>query len=191
MESRLGGQNYAWYSDSGMADTSSNCTATSATPTIGMRYGSTYRSVAGAKAATWAPLFPASGFYRVYVAWGAGSNRKNPITYRVNHAAGTDIFQLDQSSAANIWFQLGAGTFQFNIGAGGTVQMTNENIDVSGNMFAGPVMFEFVAPRFHGSRRLDVVLTQAPVPARPPALFPWRRPPLAFHCARCRRRAAY
>lgn len=146
VESRLGGQNYAWYSDSGMADTSSNCTATSATPTIGMRYGSTYRSVAGAKAATWGPLFPASGFYRVYVAWGAGSNRKNPITYRVNHAAGTDIFHLDQSSAANIWFQLGAGTFQFNIGAGGTVQMTNENIDVSGNMFAGPVMFEFVAP---------------------------------------------
>ena len=90
VESRLGGQNYAWYSDSGMADTSVNCTATSATATIGMRYGSTYRSVAGAKSATWAPQFPASGYYRVYVAWGSGSNRRNPITYRVNHAAGTE-----------------------------------------------------------------------------------------------------
>ena len=145
-ESRLGGMNYAWYSDSGMADTSANCTATSATSNIGMRYGSTFLSVVGAKSATWAPLFPASGYYRVYVAWGAGSSRKPNITYHVNHADGTDTFLLDQSSATNIWFQLGSGTFAFNMGAGGTVRMTNEATNVSGNMFAGPVMFEFVGP---------------------------------------------
>ena len=79
VESRTGGQNFAWYSDNGMADTGTNCTATGATGTIGMRYGSTYRSVAGAKNATAAPNFPGAGYYNVYVAWGAGGSRRNPL----------------------------------------------------------------------------------------------------------------
>jgi hypothetical protein len=51
---------------------------------------------------------------------------------------------VDQSSTENIWIQLGSGPFTFNAGSSGDVRMTNENIDVSGNMFAGPVKFEFV-----------------------------------------------
>ncbi|MBX7244635.1 MAG: phosphodiester glycosidase family protein [Candidatus Sumerlaeaceae bacterium] len=146
VEGRVGGLNYPWYSDSGFADSGTNCTVTSATATIGMRYGSTYRTVAGAKSCTWAPLFPSTGQYRVFVAWGAGSSRRNPITYKVNHAGGTSEYLIDQSAIANQWIQLGSGPFTFNAGAGGNVVMSNEDVDVSGSMYAGPAKFEFVPP---------------------------------------------
>ena len=144
VESRSGGQNYAWYSDSGMADSGSNCTATSATGNIGMRYGSTYRSVAGAKSATVAPNFPGAGSYKVSVVWGSGSSRQNPITYTVNHSGGSDKFLVDQTASSNTWIQLGAAPFPFAVGYGGTVVMSNSDIDVSGSMYAGAVKFEFV-----------------------------------------------
>ena len=92
VESRAGGQNSTWYTDSGMADTTANCTAPDASPSIGMRYGSTFLSVVGAKHALWSPQFPEAGNYRVYVAWGSGSSRQNNITYHVTHAGGTDTF---------------------------------------------------------------------------------------------------
>lgn len=144
VESRSGGQNYAWYSDSGFADSGTNCTATGCTGNIGMRYGSTYRSVAGAKTSTTAPNFPGAGEYKVYVAWGAGSNRRNPITYKVNHAAGQSEFQIDQSAVSNVWIQLGTEPFYFNSGYSGSVVISNEDIDISGSMYAGAVKFEFV-----------------------------------------------
>ncbi|PKO19648.1 hypothetical protein CVU37_02885 [candidate division BRC1 bacterium HGW-BRC1-1] len=143
IEPRVGGQNFTLYTDSGMADTAANCTAPGATGTIGMRYGSTYVSVAGSKYALWSPTFPQAGNYRVYVAWGSGSNRRTPITYHVTHAGGIDTFQLDQSSTSNVWMQLGT-EFAFAAGASGSVRMTNEDIDLSGSMYAGPVKFEFV-----------------------------------------------
>lgn len=146
VESRLGGQNYGWYSDSGMANTSVNCSATSCTASIGSRYGSTYRSVAGAKRATVAPDFPAAGDYKVYVAWGAGSLRRSPITYHVNHADGSDTFQLDQTATADEWIQLGTDPYHFDQGTSGSVVMTNENVDVSGSMYAAAVKFEYQAP---------------------------------------------
>lgn len=145
VESRAGGQNYSWYSDSGMADTAANCTAPGATGTIGMRYGSTYRSVAGVKHATAAPNFPGAGEYKVYVAWGNGASRRGPITYHVNHARGKDTFLIDQTPVANVWIQLGTGPFYFDRGYGGSVTMTNETTDVSGSMYAGAVKFEYVS----------------------------------------------
>jgi hypothetical protein len=146
VESRVGGANYAWYSDSDMADTATGCTAPGATAAIGMRYGSTYRSVAGAKSAQWQPSLPQRGFYRVYVSWGAATLRRSPVTYHVNHRGGRETFQIDQAATANTWVPLGDRTYEFEAGpgTGHGVQMTNENIDVSGNMYAGPVWFEFV-----------------------------------------------
>lgn len=144
VESRAGGQNFAWYSDSGFADSPTHCTATGCTGNIGMRYGSTYRSVAGAKSATAAPNFPGAGYYKVYVAWGAGSNRRSPVTYIVTHAGGESEFQLDQNALSNVWMQLGTEPFYFNVGYGGKVVQSNKDIDVSGSMYAGGVKFEFV-----------------------------------------------
>ncbi len=147
VESRIGGQNYAWYSDSGMANTSANCTAPGCSENIGTRYGSTYRSVAGAKNAAVAPDFPkGGGHYKIYAAWCAGSSRKNPITYHVKHSKGTVSFPIDQTATANVWVPLGSDVYYFNEGFGGSVIMTNENIDVSGSMYAGGIRFEYVTP---------------------------------------------
>lgn len=147
VESRAGGINYNFYSDSGMADSGANCTVEDATGNIGMRYGSTYRTVAGAKKATWEPNFPESGWYNVFVAWGAGSNRRNPITYHVVHNSGTFTVDIDQSNLTNVWVQLGTGPFYFNQGLnGGKVEMTNENIDISGSMYAAAAKFQQVSP---------------------------------------------
>lgn len=144
VESRPGGQNFGWYSDSGMADTSLDCTAPGLSLNLGSRYGSTYRSVAGAKSATVAPDFPADGFYNVYVAWPDGSLRRNPITYKVSVPGATETTLLDQTATANQWVQLGTKPYFFQKGAGGSVVQSNETIDVSGNMFTGAVKFEFV-----------------------------------------------
>lgn len=144
VESREGGQNFGWYSDSGMANSGTNCTASGCTGDIGTRYGSTYRSVAGNKQAISSPDFPGTAYYSVYVAWGDGSSRRNPVTYHVNHAGGTDTYQLDQTATSNAWVRLGTKAFLFEEGYNGSVVMTNEDIDVSGSMYAGAVMFEYL-----------------------------------------------
>jgi len=146
VESRVGGKNYGWYSDSGMADSAAHCTAPDCTGNIGSRYGSTYRSVAGLKNSTAAPSFPEHGYYKVYVAWSDGSLRKNAITYHVNHAKGKNTYIIDQTSAANTWVQLGTEAYYFHKGTSGSVVMTNENIDVSGSMYMGAVKFEYQIP---------------------------------------------
>ncbi len=143
VESRSGGQNYGWYSDSGMANSGANCTAPGCTGNIGTRYGSTYRSVAGSKHATVAPDFPEAAYYKVYVAWGDGSSRRTPITYHINHSGGSEKFHVDQTSTANTWVQLATVAYHFDEGLNGTVVMTNEDIDVSGSMYAGAVKFEY------------------------------------------------
>lgn len=140
VESRAGGMNTAWYSDSGFADSTTHCTAPGLTGNIDTRYGSTYRSLAGAKWAKFKPYFAQGGSYAVSVAWGAGGNRRSPITHRVVHAGGSEVFQIDQTSTANEWVSL--GIFEFNTGDEGYVEITNENIDVSGSMFTGAAKFE-------------------------------------------------
>jgi hypothetical protein len=146
IESRTGGKNTAWYSDTGFADSPTDSEAGGETPGIGMRYGSTYRSVAGAKSALWTPVFTTSGRYRVYVAWGAANSRRGPITYHVTHAGGRSTFNVNQAALANQWVRLG-GEYLFSAGvAGHGLAMTNESIDVSGSMYAGPAMFEYVGP---------------------------------------------
>lgn len=144
VESRAGGQNSGWYSDSGMADTATNCIATSCTGNIGMRWGSTYRSVAGLKRATVAPDFPGAAFYNLYVAWGAGSSLRTTATYHVIRPGTTFTVTLDQTATSNTWVRLGTAPFHFEKGRSGSVVMTNEDIDVSGSMYAGAVKFEYV-----------------------------------------------
>lgn len=147
VESRSGGKNHAWYSESGVwANTGVNCTAVGATPGVGMRYGSTYRSVAGTKIAHYRPKFPKHGFYRVHVAWGSANSRRSPIQYTVKHKGGTETFRLSQAALSNEWVQLGNQTFEFDAGnaAGEGVSVSNESIDASGNMYAGPVWFEYI-----------------------------------------------
>jgi hypothetical protein len=140
IESRSGGQNSTWYSETGVwADNAANCTAPGASPGIGQRYASTYRSVAGAKSAFFTPVLPSPGAYQVHVAWGAGGNRRDPVTYSVSHAGGVTQYFVNQAATANEWFVLGTHTFA--AGNSGYVEISNADIDVSGSMYAAAARF--------------------------------------------------
>jgi hypothetical protein len=143
IESMPGGQNYTWYSEQGgWADVNVNCTTPGTTGNIGMRYGSTFLSVAESKSATYRPDFSTSTLADVYVTWGAGGSRRSPITYKVTGTTGTATLLIDQTATANTWVSL--GRYSFAAGQGGNVTMSNENIDVSGNMFSAAVKFDLV-----------------------------------------------
>lgn len=140
IESRSGGQNHAWYSEEGVwADNANTSGAAGVTAGIGSRYGSTYRSVAGLKKANFTPTLTAPGQWHVYATWPAAINRRGPILHRVVHAGGVAEIDVDQAGQADMWYDLGAYTF--NAGTGGYVQVSNENIDLSGSMYAGAVRF--------------------------------------------------
>jgi len=142
IESRAGGQNHAWYSEQGVwADAGATSGAAGVTPAVGSRYGSTWRSAAGLKIATFAPQLAAAGPYRVSTTWPNGQFRVNPILHRMTHSGGVTDIQVDQTAAHSQWLEL--GTFTFNAGAGGSVKISNEQIDISGGaMYASAVRFE-------------------------------------------------
>lgn len=140
IESRSGGQHSTWYTESGgWADSSSTSTATGVTAGLGSRYGSTYRSIASLKQATFTPRMTNAGRYRVYATWPTHSLVRSPILYRVTHADGVTEIDVDQTKNANTWFLL--GDFRFRNGLGGSVCISNEHINISGSMFASAVRF--------------------------------------------------
>lgn len=141
IESRAGGKNHPWYAEQGTwADHATNCTTPDATGNIGMRWGSTYRSVAGAKSATFTPDFAQPTQCGVFVTWGNGGSRRDPITYEVIDANGTTRYLVDQTGTPNQWLRLGIHTF--NAGNAGFVRVSNSDINVSGNMYSAAVKFD-------------------------------------------------
>lgn len=142
IESRSGGRNYAWYSESGTwGDSGATCQAEGCTAGIGSRYGSTLRSTAGTKKARFAPELPQPGDYEVYAAWGNGANRQKPILHRVVHSAGTAEIDVDQTATVNQWVSL--GTYRFVAGTGQYLEVSNEHIDISGAMYAAAAKFVY------------------------------------------------
>lgn len=147
IESRFPGKNHPYYSETGAwGDSGADCATTGTTPGIGMRYGSTYRSVAGLKVAIFRPVLGLSGLYEVSVAWGPGGNRRNPITHTVVDADGLTTYALDQSATANEWVSL--GRHRFEAGSGGHVAVSNENIDTAGSMYTGAVRFTYLPKQY-------------------------------------------
>lgn len=147
IESRAGGQNHSMYSETGVwADNGANCTAAGTTPGIGQRYASTYRSVAGAKAATFRPLLAGAGQYEVSIAWGAGVNRRSPIMCMVSGSGGAPVYPVDQAATANAWVSL--GTHGFAAGNGGFVELNNSGVDETGSMYAAAARFTPVPAAF-------------------------------------------
>jgi hypothetical protein len=109
-----------------------------------MRYASTNRSVVGAKGAVYRPAIQLAGNYEVFAAWGAATNRRNPIAYTVTGTGSPTKIPVDQSVVDNTWVSL--GTYPFAVGTSGNVRMTNEDVDLSGSFYAGPVKFVYMPP---------------------------------------------
>ncbi|HPD32338.1 MAG TPA: PEP-CTERM sorting domain-containing protein [Phycisphaerae bacterium] len=103
---------------------------------VGSRYGSTYRSLAGLKEATFTVDLPVAGEYEVFVTWGAGANRRANIEHRIVHAGGITAVLVDQRATANEWVSL--GTYTFNAGPA-SVTVSNAWVDLSGSMYADAV----------------------------------------------------
>lgn len=118
----------------------------SAAGSIGQcRYASTYFGIVGLKSGTFMGNLPIDGLYEVSVTWGAGANRKADIKHVVGHAGGTTSVLVDQSATANVWLSL--GEYDFLSGAGNaTVKITNEDLNLSGSMYANSVKFTLIEP---------------------------------------------
>ncbi len=140
IESRSGGKNFGWYSESGVwANSGAASGAPGTTLALGQRYGSTYRQNAGYKAAQFTPVIARPGRYAVAATWGAGTTRQYPITFRVRHMLGEEKILIDQRATANAWVEL--GTYEFGPGDSGFVEINNGDIDASGNMYIAAVRF--------------------------------------------------
>jgi hypothetical protein len=143
VESREGGQNFDQYSETGeFANTSGKSLVPEATPGIGARFGSTFTSVVGPKHALFAPDLPTAGLYNVFTTWGNVGNRRADVLHEITHLDGTTDVLVDQNDGNGFWFHLGA--FRFAAGLGGSVDISNTGLDLSGNFVADAVMWELL-----------------------------------------------
>ena len=89
--------------------------------------------------ATYTPNLPQAGFYPVY-AWALdGSNRKTDQLYRVNHSGGSTEVKINHQWVGKGWVYL--GTFHFNAGAAGNVQISNRSSTSGGAVIADAIRF--------------------------------------------------
>jgi hypothetical protein len=63
--------------------------------------------------------------YDVYAWWTAYPNRSTSVQYRIVSAGGTKVTTRDQRTGGGQWQYL--GTFQFNAGTGGYVQVSDSS----------------------------------------------------------------
>jgi hypothetical protein len=91
------------------------------------RYGSTSLDSAGSGQDTyrWTPTIPTIRVYEVYAWWTSLPSRSTAVEYRIRHAGGTAVTIRDQRTAGGQWVYL--GTFQFNAGTAGYVEVSDVN----------------------------------------------------------------
>jgi hypothetical protein len=90
-------------------------------------YGSAslYSAGAGLDTYRWTPTIPTTRVYDVYAWWSSLPTRPTAVEYRIAHAGGTAVVTRNQRTAGGQWVYL--GTFQFNAGTAGYVQVSDVN----------------------------------------------------------------
>ncbi|MCH7590452.1 hypothetical protein IIB34_05380, partial [PVC group bacterium] len=106
-----------------------------------------HRSGNGSNTATWRMSVANSGDYEVFARWVTNNNHATNAKYTVNHAEGSTVVQVDQSSLGGQWVSLGVFNF-----TGGVVGIVLSD-DADGLVIADAVMME----------PLNVVINQPPV----------------------------
>lgn len=86
---------------------------------------SLYSSGAGTDTYRWTPTIPSTRSYKLYVWWTSHVNRSTAVRYTVVHSGGTFATTKNQQSGGGQWQLL--GTFQFNAGTSGSVQVSDVN----------------------------------------------------------------
>lgn len=89
--------------------------------------------------ATYTPDIPEQGFYPIYTWVNDSSNRTNQL-YRINHSDGglTEI-RVDHRKVGRGWVYL--GTYHFDTGTGGNVQISNQSTDGGSVVIADAIRF--------------------------------------------------
>ncbi len=106
----------------------------------------TYRFTRSDTAATahinWAPSFPDSGFYAVYISYNSSPESVDDALYTVHHAGGKTAFLVNQQIGGGTWIYL--GTFKFNRGyrpQNGQVTLSNKSAYLGRIVSADAVKF--------------------------------------------------
>jgi hypothetical protein len=88
-------------------------------------FGSTslYSAGAGQDTYRWTPTIPTTRIYDVYAWWTSLPNRSTAVQYQIRHAGGTAVVTKNQRTVGGQWVSL--GTFQFNAGTAGYVQVSD------------------------------------------------------------------
>ncbi len=108
-------------------------------------HGSDYRYVGsssqGGSLAKFQPFVGDAGSYDVFVWYVAGSNRSNATQLTVEHATGTAVVNVDQTTDGKMWRYL--GTYSF---ARGNVEVRISNEGSGGVVIADAVKLVYVGP---------------------------------------------
>jgi len=95
--------------------------------------------------ATWTPVVPAAGSYKVFARWTAHPNRATDAKYTVLHDGGTTLVTIDQQQNNGTWILL--GTFNLTPGLGQGASLTDQ---ANGFVIADAVMIlDANAPEFN------------------------------------------
>lgn len=62
--------------------------------------------------ATFTPTIPADGYYNVYIAYTAGSDRTDNAHWQIHHSGGVTDFRVNQNIGGSTWFLLGNFYFE-------------------------------------------------------------------------------
>lgn len=104
--------------------------STSIGPFVGIGYRHDGNRNRGKQSAQFVPDLPAAGRYEVRVAYTANPNRATRVPVRVTFAGGNQTITINQQKKPPIdglWISL--GTFEFEKGTQGRVQITNDGAD--------------------------------------------------------------
>ncbi|MDY6950796.1 MAG: PilC/PilY family type IV pilus protein [Thermodesulfobacteriota bacterium] len=113
---------------------------------------SRYTSYTG-RYATWTPNLPEAGEYRVYAWWDYYSTRDTNALYKVYHNGGTYSVRKNQKQNYSKWSLL--GTFNFDAGTSGKVQVYRDGSSTGNSTSADAVMFESTAVASGGMVYVD------------------------------------
>jgi hypothetical protein len=92
--------------------------------------------------ARWTPNLPKTETYKVYAWWNYYRYGDTNALYTINHAGGTDTVRVNQKQNYSQWTLL--GTYDFNAGSSGYVQVTRDSQSTGTYTNADAVMFELV-----------------------------------------------
>jgi hypothetical protein len=100
-------------------------TGTWCTSSVAGHYGtdSLYSCRSGTDTYRYTPTLPTAGSYDVYVRWTAHPGRSTAVPISVTHSAGTTTKTYNQEAGGGVWVL--HGTYSFNAGTGGSVQISD------------------------------------------------------------------